>query len=313
MDKNLKNIIEISFSVSDLALKIFGYANGKSIEKSLLILKENGLDKSIFNGKSKNSKYEKIIKICPICSIEFETIKDHKREKIVCSRSCSNSYFKHGINNPNFDKSISDKFYKKISDTVKDKYKKDIIDGNRKLLKNGNSVKLHTKICLNCLIEYKTSKLKQKYCSIKCSMNSEEVKQKFREGIKLRIENGTHKGWTSRNIISYPEKFFREVLENNKIEFEVNKPVKKRDLGIDCDSNYFLDFFIKNGNIDLEVDGKQHSYRKEHDDLRDELLTNNGYNVYRIKWKSINSKNGKDYIKEEIEKFINYYNSKFNI
>ena len=63
----------------------------------------------------------------------------------------------------------------------------------------------------------------------------------------------------------------------------------------------------------MEVDGKQHSYRKEHDDLRDELLTNNGYNVYRIKWKSINSKNGKDYIKEEIEKFINYYNSKFNI
>lgn len=49
-------------------------------------------------------KYEVIKKICPICSIEFETKQGSRDEKTTCSRACSNSYFQHGINNPNFDK-----------------------------------------------------------------------------------------------------------------------------------------------------------------------------------------------------------------
>ena len=38
--------------------------------------------------------------------------------------------------------------------------------------------------------------------------------------MKERIKNGLHKGWQSRNIISYPEKFFIEVLKNNGLEKE---------------------------------------------------------------------------------------------
>lgn len=47
---------------------------------------------------------------------------------------------------------------------------------------------------------------------------------------------------------------------------------------------YFLDFLIeKNGKkIDLEIDGKQHKDRKDHDKERDEYLTNLGYIIYRI-------------------------------
>jgi very-short-patch-repair endonuclease len=47
---------------------------------------------------------------------------------------------------------------------------------------------------------------------------------------------------------------------------------------------YFLDFLIeKNGKkIDLEIDGKQHKDRKDHDKERDEYLTDLGYIVYRI-------------------------------
>ena len=35
-----------------------------------------------------------------------------------------------------------------------------------------------------------------------------------------------------------------------------------------------------------------------------------GWIVYRIKWREINSILGKEYIKNEIEKFIEFYNSK---
>lgn len=71
-----------------------------------------------------------------------------------------------------------------------------------------------------------------------------------------------------------------------------------------------MDFYIKNANIDLEIDGSQHKYRKEHDEFRDLSLVNNGFDVYRIKWKNINNEAGKEYIKNEIDKFIKYYKNR---
>jgi len=129
---------------------------------------------------------------------------------------------------------------------------------------------------------------------------------------KERFKNGRLKGWSTRNIESYPEKFFKEVLNSNNIDYEFNKPVKKSDLGIKCSCNYFLDFYLKDANIDLEIDGKQHDRRIEHDNYRDSHLINSGYDVYRIKWKEINSENGKKYIENEISKFIDYYKLKIN-
>lgn len=163
-------------------------------------------------------------------------------------------------------------------------------------------------------MEFKVERLKydrlsrSKFCSKKCS--SKYKSDRGKETMKKRINNGEHKGWIKRSIISYPEKFFVNVLKNNNIEYEHNYPVNKKLLGIKNDSsNYFLDFYIKDKNIDLEIDGKQHKYRKEHDNYRDEILKKNGFNVYRIEWKSINTLNGKKYIKEEINKFIKYYKS----
>ena len=122
--------------------------------------------------------------------------------------------------------------------------------------------------------------------------------------IQERIKNGTHIGWQSRNIISYPEKFFINVLTNNNIKFEHNFYIKKY--------HYFLDFFItKNGKlIDLEIDGSQHKdpIRLEHDIIRDKNLKNENYLVYRIEWNSINNSKGKELMKNKIEKFIKFYN-----
>ena len=64
------------------------------------------------------SKYEIIKKLCPICDVEFETQKEHKREKTTCSRACSNRYFQHGENNPNFDKEKYKERWEKVSNTL---------------------------------------------------------------------------------------------------------------------------------------------------------------------------------------------------
>jgi len=125
--------------------------------------------------------------------------------------------------------------------------------------------------------------------------------------MKKRVIDGTHKGWITRNVISYPEQFFIGVLNNNKITFEHNYSIKQSDLGHNNSYNFFLDFYIKEKNIDLEIDGQQHNRRKESDKLRDKLLIENGYVVYRIKWKNINSEKGKEYIEKEINGFLDFY------
>ena len=138
------------------------------------------------------------------------------------------------------------------------------------------------------------------------SDNRREASRKVQQ--KLLAE-GRHKGWQSRNIISYPEQFWMEVLKNNNIDYSFNHVVnKKTHLGLDDNSNYFLDFLI-NGNIDLEIDGKQHKYedRAESDRIRDEILTKNNFIVYRVEWNEINSETGKQHMKEKIDKFLEFY------
>ena len=136
-------------------------------------------------------------------------------------------------------------------------------------------------------------------------------KKRIQSGRKVQqklLKEGRHKGWQSRNIISYPEKFWMEVLKNNNIDYSFNHVVKKSELGVENDnSNYFLDFLI-DGNIDLEIDGKQHKYadRAESDNVRDELLSKNGYTVYRVEWNEINTEVGKQHMKEKIETFLKF-------
>lgn len=126
-----------------------------------------------------------------------------------------------------------------------------------------------------------------------------ELREKQRQ-IQLQLQkvaDGTHQGWKARNIKSYAEIFFETVLNNNHIVYEREKKVGK----------YFLDFVI--GNLDLEIDGKQHQYkdRKQSDILRDDFLTKEGYFVYRIKWNEINSIEGKQMMKDKIEIFLEFY------
>lgn len=147
-------------------------------------------------------------------------------------------------------------------------------------------------------------KNKTGYCRL-CHPKHTNPKPEYREKqrqIHLKmVKDGTHKGWITRNIKSYAEVFWESVLDSNHIEYEREKKVGK----------YFLDFVI--GNIDLEIDGKQHQRedRKQHDILRDEFLTNEGYVVYRIPWNEINSEHGSQLMKEKIDSFLEFYKEAF--
>ena len=217
-------------------------------------------------------------------------VKENYGSGRFCSRKCANS--------------------KQHTNEQKEKIKNSIINHYRSIQRHISS---DEKICPICGKKYYTN---NKTCSKECGYKyktqngvSEETRQKLSDRVQQKIKNGIHIGWTTRNIESYPEKFFKRVLENNDIKYEFNKPILKNNLGVYENGCYFLDFALSN-KIDLEIDGKQHKIkeRKTHDKIRDERLINNGWKVYRIEWKNPNTKKNSDYIKEEINKFLKWYN-----
>lgn len=60
------------------------------------IIAKHNLDISHFKPNTSHirRKFHKIIKTCPVCNIDFDTISGSKEEKTTCSRSCSNTYFR---------------------------------------------------------------------------------------------------------------------------------------------------------------------------------------------------------------------------
>lgn len=158
--------------------------------------------------------------------------------------------------------------------------------------------------CTECANELKYTPI-QLYTSDGKKYVSEKTKRIIKEKALKRVEEGIHKGWTSRNITSYPEQFWKTVLDNNNIKYNFNAVVPKQLLGLNDASSYFLDFLIGD-NIDLEIDGKQHGYteRSQKDIQRDETLIKNGYIVYRIAWNEIVSEEGSKLMKQKIDKFL---------
>lgn len=161
--------------------------------------------------------------------------------------------------------------------------------------------------CKHCGVQLYRSN-KSGYCrncfrSCSPAFTSAEYKEKLRQSQLRLVANGTHKGWRTRNIKSYAEKFFETVLNHNRILYDRERYVGK----------YFLDFVI--GDIDLEIDGKQHQYadRKKSDRVRDEYLRSQGFFVYRIKWNEINSDIGKEMMKDKIDLFLDFVDNFVNV
>ena len=278
--KILIEIINTSKSKNEILLKYFGYNNKRAYDELNNFITENNID---------THHLKKKIKYCPNCNNVVI-----KKGNKFCNSSCAATF--------NNKKRI-------LSDETKNKIKNSL---NNRFFKRGITHEIK-RICIICGNEFIIKRClngrlsKSKCCSDECCLKLRHKNGKIIAN--ERIVNGTHKGWSTRNIISYPEQFFMTVLNDNNIKFKHNYPINKRSLGLNNSCNYFLDFFIEDKNIDLEIDGKQHKSRTEHDNFRDKILTENGYIIYRIKWKNINTKNGKQYMKNEIDKFLKFYNN----
>lgn len=125
--------------------------------------------------------------------------------------------------------------------------------------------------------------------------HSPETKKKLSEKRLQLIKEGKVKTWSTMSKNSYPEKYFEEVLIDLNIKFERQYHV------INHKKNYFLDFLI-DGKLDLEIDGAQHKFkdRIESDIIRDAFVRSFGFDIFRIEWKSPNTKIGHDYLVEKI-------------
>lgn len=100
--EELIKAISQSRSKSDIC-RYFGITpNGTQLKTVGDLIQECEIDDSHFYmGTTK--KYKTIEKVCPICTNKFLT-KTSDREKITCSHSCSNTYFRSKENNPNWKK-----------------------------------------------------------------------------------------------------------------------------------------------------------------------------------------------------------------
>lgn len=97
----LFEFVDGSLSATQVLYKL-GFSNkGQYVKIVKDYLVDNELDTAHFtyNGVSKIVTLEKI---CPCCGKTFTCFKRSVKEQIVCSRACSNTYFRSGVNNGNF-------------------------------------------------------------------------------------------------------------------------------------------------------------------------------------------------------------------
>jgi len=282
-NQEIQNIYDYSKSKLDIIkkLNINIHQNGFNIDKDILYYFSNiGINnrediskKNLSNHWLEIQKrdYNLNPKFCEYCGkiLPFE-----KRNSKCCNQSCGTALGnkKKGHRTEETKRKISQSLYKGIH--------------------------IHKNICKWCGKEFETIK-NTKYCSNECKQKS--ISQQISLLRQKEIQNGTFKGWQTRNIISYAEKFWIKVLDNNFIKYRKEYYF---------DNKYFLDFYIEinNRKIDLEIDGKQHKYseRIEHDKIRDEYIKSKGIEVYRIEWNEIKSNKGKLLMKDKINKFIKY-------
>ena len=266
-----------------------------------------------FNSKTKAADYV-LRRFCTVsCAAKINSCRDHSEEsKVKTSQTLLLKH--HDINSDLYKSKLKAKEEHKLNvRTLKSAgkyYSDNLVEGLdyvvcpyctlRYSQIQASHLKLHNKTFEDLHIEFgKDYKV----------VSDKTYQKKVTAGVAVQkrlIENGTHKGWQSRNITSYAERFWMQVLDNNNIKYQREVPVKHEK------TNYFLDFVIEhNGKlIDLEIDGKQHTYedRRISDVVRDLYLTQCGYLVYHVVWNEISSEFGNNKMKEKIDAFLAFYN-----
>ena len=128
--------------------------------------------------------------------------------------------------------------------------------------------------------------------------HSDLTKQKMRQArLQYMKEHPENTAWRKSNE-SYPEKQFEKFLMENGYS---TKYLIEREY---CMFPYFIDFAFVDLKIAIEIDGSQHLLkdRKQKDELKDKLLTNNGWKVIRLSENVV--KTDWNLIKSTLDKFI---------
>lgn len=299
MEFNIDNLSKCKNITECVKLLGYNYYNGKIRER---------LEKACENlGFDLKAHFEKVYKSKQKPCLNCNKLLKRGQYKF-CSRSCSaqfnNKLRQHSTETKEKIRRSTIKYQQDHPEVFK-KFVESGKQSNLKKAKNYDLALEHLgynkhKICPICGKEFTSRRWLTIYCSRECVYNSLEYRDKIRQAQLRKVEQGIHVGWQSRNITSYPEKFWIKVLQNNNISFEREKHVGK----------YFLDFVISINDklIDLEIDGKQHKYkdRQVNDQIRDNYLSKEGYIVYRVEWNEINSENGKNLMKDKIIKFLSF-------
>lgn len=97
-NEELVKLVRESHSKREVLRLLLLPVNGGSIVTLNERLIKDNIDTSHFvnTGAAKNRKYQQIKKVCPVCGNTFVTQEGHKKEKVTCSHSCSNTYFRKG-------------------------------------------------------------------------------------------------------------------------------------------------------------------------------------------------------------------------
>jgi len=115
-------IVNESVSKSEVCRKMGMYPNGQGLKRFKELAEQYNVDIGHFSHKAAidkfNRKWKISIKDCPVCGKEFETKIGHSREKKTCSKSCSNTHFRSGPDNPNWKEEQSEWGYRKICFSV---------------------------------------------------------------------------------------------------------------------------------------------------------------------------------------------------
>lgn len=108
--------------------------------------------------------------------------------------------------------------------------------------------------------------------------HSDETKQRMREKRLAWIKANPEKtAWRLKNM-SYPEKCFQKILEDNGLDKQY---LIYREYSV---FPYFIDFAFIDEKIAIEIDGSQHleEDRRKKDAEKDALLISNGWRIIRI-------------------------------
>jgi hypothetical protein len=172
------------------------------------------------------------------------------------------------------------------------------------------------KFCIDCgvLLAIWSCKNPKKIRCVRCQAKqprSDSYKNKLRQKALERVADGTHQGWTKRPFLSYAEQCVKYILNAKGLEgkYSINYAIKKSDLGINEKACYFLDFYFPECKLDLEIDGKQHTWiiNMQKDLVRDDLLRKGGFFVRRISWHGNKTKEQQEVLLHKIEEILSEF------